>query len=123
MRERLTARWFRARRTPWRLELTKFRRTSCIPVLVLGLNPVGWNYWHALRVWDLDLNWLIKGQKPDEDAWHRGEFTARSGYDPDGIGLRGSGIGLGYSDAEVDALASSAPTSSRSTTRCCWPKR
>ncbi|MEZ4521442.1 MAG: DinB family protein [Thermomicrobiales bacterium] len=69
-----------------------------------GLNPVGWNYWHALRVWDLDLNWLIKGQDTAEDAWHRGNFSEKSGYNPDGIGLRGTGIGLGYSDEEVDAL-------------------
>ncbi len=69
-----------------------------------GLNPVGWNYWHALRVWDLDINWLINGQDPAEDAWHRGGFSEKSGYNPDGIGMRGLGIGLGYSDAEVDAL-------------------
>ena len=42
------------------------------------LNPVGWNYWHALRVWDLDINWQIKGQSPTEDAWHRGDFTTKS---------------------------------------------
>ena len=70
-----------------------------------GLNPVGWNYWHALRVWDLDINWMINGQDPAEDAWHRGDFTTKSGYNPDGIGMRGTGIGLGYSDAEVDALS------------------
>lgn len=69
------------------------------------LNTVGWNYWHALRVWDLDINWLIKGQQPNEDAWHRGGYTAESGYDPDGKGLRGTGLGVGYSDAEVDELA------------------
>ena len=69
------------------------------------LNPVGWNYWHALRVWDLDINWQIKGQRPTEDAWHRGGFTDKSGYNPDGIGMRGTGIGLGYTDAEVDALS------------------
>jgi hypothetical protein len=69
-----------------------------------GLNPVGWNYWHALRVWDLDINWQIAGQNPTDDAWHRGDLTAKSGYNPDGIGMRGTGIGLGYTDAEVDAL-------------------
>ena len=69
-----------------------------------GLNPVGWNYWHALRVWDLDINWRINGQAQAEDAWHRGDFTAKSGYNPDGKGLRATGIGLGYSDAEVDEL-------------------
>ena len=70
-----------------------------------SLNPVGWNYWHALRIWDLDFNWLIKGQNPAEDAWHRGDFTAKSGYNPDGTGLRVTGVGFGQSDAEVDELA------------------
>jgi hypothetical protein len=68
------------------------------------LNPVGWNYWHLLRVWDLDLNWMAKGQKPTEDAWHRGSFTEKSGYNPEGKGRNGVGIGVGYSDAEVDEL-------------------
>lgn len=67
-------------------------------------NPVGWNYWHLLRIWDLDLNWYINGQEPGEDAWHRGNFTEKSGYDPVGKGLRGSGLGVGYSDAEVDEV-------------------
>lgn len=70
-----------------------------------GLNPVGWNYWHALRVWDLDINWLIRGQNPVEDAWHRGDFSTNSGYNPESKGLRSTGIGLGYSDAEVDELS------------------
>lgn len=69
-----------------------------------GMNPIGWNYWHLLRIWDLDLNWMVKGQKPGEDAWHRGGFTEKSGYNPDGKGFRGSGVGFGYSDAEVDEM-------------------
>ncbi len=69
-----------------------------------SLNTVGWNYFHVLRVWDADLNWLAKGQNPMEDAWHRGEFTEKSGYNPDGKGGRGSGLGFGYSDSEVDEL-------------------
>lgn len=69
-----------------------------------SLNPVVWNYWHLLRVWDLDLNWLIKGQQPTQDLWHRGGFAAESGYDPAGLGTRGMGIGTGYTDAQVDAL-------------------
>jgi len=70
-----------------------------------SLNPVSWNYFHILRVWDMDLNVLAKGQSPSEDAWHRGEFSAKSGYNPDGKGMRGIGIGTGYSDAEVDELS------------------
>ena len=68
------------------------------------LNPVGWNYFHLLRIWDLDLNWMCKGQSPLEDAWHRGGFTGKSGYDPDGKGGLSTGTGYGYSDDEVDEV-------------------
>ena len=70
-----------------------------------GLNPVSWNYFHMLRIWDLDLNWLVRGQSPEEDAWHRGGFSEKSGYEPLGKGGRELGLGFGYTDAEVDALA------------------
>lgn len=70
-----------------------------------SLNSVKWNYFHILRVWDMDLNVLTQGRPPAEDAWHRGEFTAKSGYNPDGKGMRGMGIGTGYSDADVDELS------------------
>jgi hypothetical protein len=69
-----------------------------------SLNTVGWNYFHILRVWDADLNWLAKGQDPLEDAWHRGGFTEKADYNPDGKGGRGAGLGFGYTDAEVDEL-------------------
>jgi len=70
-----------------------------------SLNTVGWNYWHLLRIWDLDVNWIARGQSPMEDAWHRGGFGEKTGYDPDGKGRNGSGLGVGYTDAEVDELA------------------
>jgi hypothetical protein len=69
-----------------------------------GLNPVGWNYFHLLRIWDLDLNWKCRGQKQENDAWHRGGFSTASGYSPDGKGRMGLGLGYGYSDEEVDEL-------------------
>ena len=68
------------------------------------LNPVGFIYWHILRVWDFDLNILSRGQEPSNDAWHRGGMAEMSGDDPDGHGLGGRGIGLGYTDAEVDEM-------------------
>jgi hypothetical protein len=73
-----------------------------------GQNPVGWNYFHILRVWDLDFNWLCRGQQPTEDAWHRGGFTEKSGYNPDGKGGLGVGVGYGYTDEEVDEVVISA---------------
>lgn len=78
-----------------------------------ALNPVGFIYWHILRVWDLDLNWLIRGQSPAEDAWHRGGYSAELGYSPDGIGTAGMGIGTGYTDAEVDAVPCNAASLER----------
>jgi hypothetical protein len=68
------------------------------------LNPPGFIAWHLMRVWDLDLNVLIGGHAPTEDAWHRGGFNAELGYEPLGNGPRGSGLGFGYSDTEVEAL-------------------
>ena len=69
-----------------------------------GLNSVIWNYYHLLRIWDYDLNWAIKGQNPTEDAWHRGGFTDKSGYNPDGKGTDGFGLGSRYTDVDVDEL-------------------
>jgi hypothetical protein len=65
-------------------------------------NPIGFVYFHLLRVWDLDLNVLCLGQSPSEDAWHRGGYSVSMGYSPDGKGGRGAGLGFGYSDQEVD---------------------
>jgi|GEM_PF-2773460 len=68
------------------------------------LNPPGFLYFHILRVWDLDINILIGGNDPANDAWHRGGYTESMGYNPDGKGGRGLGIGFGYTDAEVDEV-------------------
>lgn len=69
-----------------------------------ALNPPGFIYFHLLRVWDLDLNRIIRGQAADADAWRRGGFSAETGYEPIGKGGGGRGIGFGYTDAEVDEV-------------------
>ncbi len=69
-----------------------------------SFNSIGWNYWHLLRIWDYDLNWAIRGRDPLDDLWHRQGFTARSGYNPDGKGTDGNGLGSRYRDYEVDEL-------------------
>src|SRR5690348_4872219 len=61
-----------------------------------SLNPISFSYFHLLRVWDVDLNWIVKGLGPKNDAWHRGGFAEKSGYSPDGKGVRGMGIGTGF---------------------------
>jgi hypothetical protein len=71
-----------------------------------SVNTPGFLYWHILRIWDLDLNHIVKGESADGDAWHRGDYSSKSGYNPDGAGLdRLPGMGLGYSDAEVDSVS------------------
>lgn len=67
-------------------------------------NPIGFFYFHLLRVWDLDLNILCRGQAPHADAWHRGGYSEALGYVPDGKGGSGSGLGFGYTDQEVDEV-------------------
>jgi hypothetical protein len=67
-------------------------------------NPVGWNWWHLLRIWDMELNKILQGRDISEDTWHRGGFSERSGYNPDGEGGRGEGTGMGYTDAQVDEV-------------------
>lgn len=47
-----------------------------------ALNPIGFIQWHILRIWDLDLNLLIKGGAPETDAWHRGGYGDEIGYEP-----------------------------------------
>lgn len=67
-------------------------------------NPIGWNYWHFLRIWDSGLHSIIGGKDLKEQTWWRGGFAEQSGYDPAGLGGRGGGTGMGYTDAEVDAV-------------------
>jgi hypothetical protein len=70
-----------------------------------SVNTAGFLYWHILRIWDLDLNHIAKGESADADAWHRGDYSTKSGYNPDGRGMaRLPGMGLGYSDEEVDGV-------------------
>ncbi len=72
---------------------------------VPGANPVSFVYFHLLRHWDWDINMCIRGQGLSGDLWHRGGFSERSGYTPDGNGPFGTGYG--YSDAEVDGMTAS----------------
>src|SRR5687767_6727672 len=67
-------------------------------------NPIGFFYFHLLRVWDLDLNILCQGRPPHEDGWHRGGYGEELGYTVDGKGGNKFGIGFGYTDHEVDEV-------------------
>jgi hypothetical protein len=70
-------------------------------------NPINFNYFHVLRHWDRDLNVRILAKDPQQDAWHRAGFAAKSGYDPMGKGFNGMGTGYGYTAADVDSVTAS----------------
>lgn len=67
-------------------------------------NPVNFIYFHVLRHWDRDINIRILAMDPEEDAWHRGGFSERTGYHPLGKGTSGIGTGYGYTAGEVDEV-------------------
>lgn len=70
-------------------------------------NPISFIYFHVLRHWDRDLNVRILGSESEQDAWHRGDFAAKSGYDPMGKGFNGMGTGYGYTAEDVDGVTAS----------------
>ncbi len=65
---------------------------------------MGFIYFHILRSWDEDLNVLSQSREPEDDTWHRAKLSAAFAYEPLGIGAGGRGVGVGFSDAEVDAV-------------------
>lgn len=67
------------------------------------MNPIGFIYWHLLRLWDYDLC-IAKEIPLTEGIWYTGNYVDKGGYNPEGIGLRGGGMGMGYTDADVDAM-------------------
>lgn len=67
-----------------------------------GANPANFIYFHVLRHWDRDINLHCRSQSADADAWHRGAFSQRTGYEPIGVGYNGIGTGYGYSQEEVN---------------------
>ncbi len=67
-------------------------------------NPPGFLFWHILRIWDLDVCLLNQTNPLQDDIWHRDDYSTKANYIPDGLGLRGLGMGVGYSDAEVDGV-------------------
>lgn len=75
-----------------------------------GLNPASFIYFHVLRHWDRDINVLSRGQALDGDLWHRAGIGDEMNYHPVGTGMRGLGTGMGYNDAEVDAVPADRAT-------------
>lgn len=66
-------------------------------------NHVNFILWHALRIDDLRLGQL-KGTPAFQQIWQSAGFRDRTGYDPQGLGARGLGVGTGYTVAMVDGV-------------------
>ncbi|MEX2375657.1 MAG: DinB family protein [Dehalococcoidia bacterium] len=66
-------------------------------------NHVAFIAWHCLRACDMQLG-RVRHAGPDGEVWQVGGFTERTGYDPRGLGMRGMGIGTGYTLQMVDAV-------------------
>lgn len=64
-------------------------------------NHLGFIVWHCLRSADWQLG-RLRGVTPDDEVWHAAGFRGRTGYDPRGLGMRGTGTG--YTLAQVDAV-------------------
>ncbi|CAN5739799.1 hypothetical protein BH23CHL2_BH23CHL2_30040 [soil metagenome] len=77
------------------------------------LNPASFIYFHVLRHWDRDVNVLSRGQAPVADLWHREGIGDAMHYHPEGLGMRGLGTGIGYTDAQVDAVPADRATLAR----------
>jgi hypothetical protein len=69
-------------------------------------NSIGFSIWHLLRTWD-DYEALIHSRTPiyERDGW-TGEF----GFDVSGRGIEGSGMGTGFTPADVALVRPEAST-------------
>jgi len=67
-------------------------------------NNITITIWHMARIFDVFLTQLVKGLSAEQELWMSGNWAAQTGYDPRGIGSRGWGALIGYSQEEVSAV-------------------
>lgn len=60
--------------------------------------------WHISRAFDLFKVRFFENRAPKEELWHTCGWAAKTGYDPRGIGRRGFGNLVGYTQEEVEAV-------------------
>ncbi|MCX6020592.1 MAG: DinB family protein [Chloroflexi bacterium] len=68
-----------------------------------SVNTVGFTIWHALRGQDFGFG-SLSGLGADGQVWETQGFHERTGYDPRGKGMRGLGIGTGFTRAMVEEV-------------------
>lgn len=67
-------------------------------------NNIAVTVWHFSRAFDVFKVRLFENQPAEEELWHKCGWTAKTDYDPRGIGWGGFGNLAGYSLQEVDAV-------------------
>jgi|SRR4051794_23719837 hypothetical protein len=67
-------------------------------------NSIGVTVWHYGRWLDLLVVRLLENRPAEEEQWHTQGWTAKTGYDPRGIGFHGLGAITGYTQEEVAAI-------------------
>ena len=63
-------------------------------------NNIGFSVWHALRVWDFDHARMGAG----EELYEREHWPKRFGFEMAGNGMRGYGIGSGFSAQDIAGM-------------------
>jgi DinB family protein len=67
-------------------------------------NSIALTVWHVSRAFDVLSVHVLEKRPPEEELWHTRGWTAKTGYDPRGIGWDGVGNLAGYTQAEVAAV-------------------
>lgn len=67
-------------------------------------NSIAITVWHIGRLLDLLCARLLQGRTAQEERWFVDGYATQTGYDPQGLGLEGWGVLIGYSPAEVAAI-------------------
>jgi uncharacterized damage-inducible protein DinB len=67
-------------------------------------NSIAVTLWHTARIFDVFLTQHIRANPMEDEIWYTAGWSARSGYDPRGLGTLGWGAVTGYSLEEVKAI-------------------
>jgi hypothetical protein len=67
-------------------------------------NNIAVTVWHISRALDLFKVCFFENRAPEEELWYTRGWAAKTGYDPKGIGRRGFGNLVGYTQEEVKAV-------------------
>lgn len=67
-------------------------------------NNIGVTVWHMARWLDVITVQVLSNSPADEELWHTRGWMKKTGYDPQGIGYKGLGVVMGYTQAEVRAI-------------------